>query len=161
VALLARKNAVTTDFDGWILVEEDEAAPRLMVDASEVVAAEGSSLKWNFRLSQPMANGGFWSIQLLPPEGHFSELDTDDLPASFLENYGILPPDPAVPLSQLGIFFSIEFLPGETMTTLSIPILSDGVQEPEEGVLLLLDGYGDPVVPLPIELMGRVPADSP
>jgi hypothetical protein len=47
------------------------------------------------------------------------------------------------------------------MTTLSIPILSDGVQEPEEGVLLLLDGYGDPVVPLPIELMGRVPADSP
>ncbi len=161
VVLLARKNAVTTDFDGWILVEEDEAAPQLTVDASEVVAVEGSSLSWNFRLSQPMANGGFWSIQLLPPEGRFSELDTDDVPASFLENYGILPPDPAVPLSQLGIFFNIEFPPGETMAALSIPILSDGVQEPDEGVLLLLDGYGDPVVPLPIEMTGRVPTDGP
>ena len=26
-----------------------------------------------------------------------------------------------------------------------------------EGVVLLLDGFGDPVVPLPIELTGEVP----
>ena len=47
------------------------------------------------------------------------------------------------------------------MAALSIPILSDGVQEPDEGLLLLLEGHGDPVVPLPIEITGRVPTDGP
>jgi hypothetical protein len=158
VTLLARKNAVTGDFDGTILVEEDEPAPQLTVDSGEVTAAEGSSLIWTFRLSEPMSNGGFWSVQLMPAEGHFPELDTDDVTASFLENYGIAPPDPAIPLSQLGIWLSIEFAPGETVKTLSIPIAADGVQEPAEGVVLLLDGFGDPVVPIPIELTGSVPA---
>jgi hypothetical protein len=161
VTLLARKNAVTGDFDGTVLVEEDEPAPQLTVDASDVTAAEGSSLIWTFRLSEPMSNGGFWSIQLLPAEGRFPELDTDDVTPAFLENYGIVPPDPAVPLSQLGISLSIEFAPGETVKTISIPIAADGAQEPDEGLLLLLDGFGDPVVPQPIELKGRVPAAGP
>ena len=156
VTLLAQKNAVTGDFDGSILVEEDDPAPTLTVDASHVTAAEGSSLTWIFQLSEPMANGGFWSIQFMPPAGRFPELDTDDVPASFLENYGITPPDPAVPLSQLGIFLSIEFTPGDRVATLSIPIAADGVEEPAEGVVLLLDGFGDPVVPTPIELTGVV-----
>jgi hypothetical protein len=30
--------------------------------------------------------------------------------------------------------------------------------EPREGVVLLLDGFGDPVIPVPIELTGTVPA---
>jgi hypothetical protein len=161
VVLLAKRNAVTTDFDGSILIEEDEAAPQLAVATRDVVAAEGASLTWNFQLSRPMVNGGFWSIQLLPPEGRFSELDTDDVPASLLENYGVSPPDPAVPLSQLGILLGIEFPPGETAAELSIPILADGKQEPDEGVLLLLDGFGDPVVPVPMEMTGRIPATAP
>jgi hypothetical protein len=156
VTLLAQKNAVTGDFDGTVLVEDDEPAPVLTVDAAQVTAAEGSSLTWTFRLSEPLANGGFWSIELMPAAGSFPELDTDDVPASFLEQFGIFPPDPAVPLSELGLFFSIEFLPGEQVATLTIPIAADGMGEPSEGVALLLDGFGDPVVPQPIELTGLV-----
>ena len=154
--LLAQKNAVTGDFDGTVLVEEDDPAPALTVDSANVAAVEGSSLTWTFRLSEPMANGGFWSIQLLPAAGRFTELDTDDVPASFLEMFGIVPPDPAVPLSDTGISLSIEFPPGESVVTLTIPIAADGVGEPSEGVSLLLDGFGDPVVPQPIELTGMV-----
>jgi hypothetical protein len=94
----------------------------------------------------------------LPPEGQFAELDSDDVPASFLEAYGIVPPSPAVPLSQLGIFLGIEFAPGEQVKTLTLPIAADAVQELAEGVALLLNAFGDPVVPQPIELTGMVPA---
>ena len=156
VTLLALKNAVTGDFDGSVLVEEDDPAPQLTVDVGDVVASEGSALEWTFRLSEPMANGGFWSIQLLPAAGRFPELDTDDVPASFLEAFGIDPPVPAVPLSELGLFLSVEFLPGESVASLAIPVAADSLVEPTEGVALLLDGFGDPVVPRPIELTGRV-----
>ena len=160
VTLLAQKNAVTGDFDGTVLVEEDEPAPVLTVDAARVTAAEGTSLTWTFRLSEAMANGGFWSIEFVPAAGRFPELDTNDVPASFLEQFGAIPPDPAVPLSSLEVFLWIEFLPGERVATLSIPIAADGLAEAEEGVALVLDGFGDPVVPKPITLEGFVPASS-
>jgi len=60
----------------------------------------------------------------------------------------------------LGIFLSIEFQPGQRVATVSIPIAADGVAEPKEGVALVLDGFGDPVVPRPIKLEGLVPASS-
>ena len=157
VTLLAEKDAVTADFDGTLLVEEDDPPPVLSVDANRVTAAEGSSLTWTFRLSAPLANGAFWTIQFLPAAGRFPELDSDDVPASFLENFGIEPPDPAVPLSELGLFLDLEFPPGVDTATLSLPVAADGVTEPAEGVVLLLDGFGDPVVPVPIELTGEVP----
>ena len=109
-------------------------------------------------MSEPMANSGFWFIQLVAPGGRFAELDSNDLPGSFLESVGITPPDPAVPLSELGIFLAIEVAPGTRETTLTIPIDPDGAPEPREGVALRLQGFGDPVIPRPINLTGLVPA---
>ncbi|HWM27982.1 MAG TPA: hypothetical protein VNQ14_05960, partial [Woeseiaceae bacterium] len=157
IALLARRNAVTGDFDASVLVEEDDPAPTLTVTAAHVTTAEGAALNWTFHLSEPLTHGGFWSLQFLPGGSRFPELDTDDVPASFLETYGIVPPDPAVPLSELGIFLSLEFMPGQTQATATVPVAVDGMAEPAEGVVLLLDGFGDPVVPVPIELTGSVP----
>ncbi len=157
VTLLAQRNAVTGDYDGSVQVADDEPPPSLTVDAAQVTTEEGGTLAWTFRLSAPLADSAFWSIQFLPAAGRFPELDTDDVPASYLEHFGIVPPDPAVPLSELGLFLGIEFAPGATEVTVSIPIAVDGLAEPTEGVALLLDGFGDPVVPLPIELTGEVP----
>jgi hypothetical protein len=157
ITLLAQKNAVTGDFDGSVQVTDDEPPPSLTVDAARVTAAEGAALTWTFRLSAPLADSAFWSIQFLPAAGRFAELDTDDVPASFLEQFGVVPPDPAVPLSELGLWVGIEFAPGSTEATVSIPIAVDDLAEPTEGITLLLDGFGDPVVPLPIELIGEVP----
>lgn len=159
VALLARRHAVTGDFDASVVIEEDDPAPRLTVDARQVTAAEGAALQWTFRLSEPMANSGFWSVQLVAADGRFTELDSDDVPRSFLESQGIVPPVPAIPLSNLGIFLGIEFPAGTRETTLTIPIDPDGKSEPREGLALRLDGFGDPVVPRPINLMGFVPAN--
>jgi hypothetical protein len=108
-----------------------------------------------------MTTGGFWSIDFLPPAGSARELDSDDVPASFLEQFGIIPPVPAVPLSQLGIFLSVEFAPGAQVATVSLPVAADGVAEGSERVALRLDGFGDPVVPVPIDLTGRVPGTVP
>jgi hypothetical protein len=155
VTLLAKKNSVTGDFDGTVLVEEDDPPPVLAVDAADVIAAEGAALVWTFRLSEPLANDAFWSIEFRPAAG-FPELDTDDVPATYLARFGITPPDPAVPLSGLGLFLGIEFAPGERVARLRIPIAADGVAEGTEGVMLVLDGFGDPVVPVPIEITGTV-----
>ena len=159
VTLLARRNAVTGDYDGTVVVEEDDPVPRLTVDASEVSATEGAELTWTFRLSQPMAGDAFWSLSLLAPEGAFRELDSDDVPRSFLELHGIEPPNPAVPLSELGLFFGIEFARGTREATVTIPIARDGRTEPLEGVTLRLEGFDDPVVPEPIDITGFVPAN--
>jgi hypothetical protein len=159
VTLLARRNAVTGDYDASFVVEEDDPVPRLTVDASEVTAAEGTELRWTFRLSEPMAGDGFWSLSLLAPDGSFAELDSDDVPRSFLELHGIEPPSPAVPLSELGLFFGIEFARGTREATVTIPIARDGRAEPPEGVMLRLEGFDDPVVPEPIDITGFVPAN--
>ena len=105
-----------------------------------------------------MANWAFWSVQILAAGGRFPELDTDDVDPAFLDQFGIMPPDPAVPLSELGLSLGVEFQPGETAVTVTIPTRSDGVAEPTEGVVLLLEGFEDPVVPQPIETTGRVTA---
>ncbi len=157
IALLAQRNAVTSDFDATILVEEDDPAPALRVHAADVSAPEGAALQWTFQLSEPLTHGGFWSLLFQPPGSRFAELDSDDVPAAFLYTYGIVPPDPPVPLSELGIFLYVEFMPGETTATVSVPIAVDDLAEPAEGIVLLLDGFGDPVVPVPIELTGLVP----
>jgi hypothetical protein len=157
VTLVARKNIVTGHFDGSALVEEDDPAPLLAVDARNATAAEGASLTWTFRLSAPMTTSAFWTIDFVPPAGTLAELDSDDVPAEFLARFGIVPPTPAVPLSQLGIFLDVEFAPGAMVATVSLPIATDGVAERSERVALLLDGFGDPAVPAPIELTGRVP----
>jgi hypothetical protein len=158
VTLLAQRNAVTGSFAGTVRVEEDDPAPSLAVDTAHVTVAEGAALSWTFRLSEPMASWAFWSVQILPAGGRFPELDTDDVEPAFLEQYGIAPPVPAVPLSDLGLWLGIEFEPGDIAKTVTIPIRSDGIAEPVEGVALLLDGFGDPVVPQPVEMTGRVAA---
>ena len=158
VTLLAQRNAVTGSFAGTVLVEEDDPAPSLAVDTAHVTVAEGAALSWTFRLSEPMASWAFWSVQILPAGGRFPELDTDDVEPAFLEQFGVTPPVPAVPLSDLGLWLGIEFEPGDTAKTVTIPTRTDGVAEPVEGVVLLLDGFGDPVVPQPIEMTGRVAA---
>ena len=105
-----------------------------------------------------MANWAFWSVQLIPGGGRFAELDTDDVEPAFLEQFGIVPPDPALPLSELGLFLGLEFEPGVTALSVAIPVRPDGAHEPAEGVVLLVDGFGDPVVPTPIEATGVVTA---
>ena len=156
VTLMARGHAVTGKFDGSVLLEEDDPPPVLAVDASHVTGAEGAGLRWTFRLSEALANGAFWPVEIRPAAGRFAELDTNDVTPEFLRRFGIEPPDPAVPLSALGIGLHVEFTPGERVTHLRIPISADGVMEGTEGVVLLLDGFGDPVVPVPIELTGTV-----
>ncbi len=74
ITLLAQRNAVTGDFDGSVLVEEDDPAPVLTVDAAHVTAAEGSSLTGHSasRTRWPMAGSGQYSC--CRPQ--------DDLPSS-------------------------------------------------------------------------------
>ena len=131
----------------------------LLVGFADVEAAEGGMLTWTFRLSKPLAESAFWSLQFQPAGGRFAELDTDDVPGDWLRGFGIEPPAPAVPLSELGLFLGIEFAPGTDVTTLSLPVAADGVTEPAEGVVILLEAFEDPVVPERMELTGVVPAN--
>ena len=79
-----------------------------------------------------MANWAFWSVQILPAGGRFPELDTDDVEPAFLEQFGITPPEPAVPLSDLGLWLGIEFEPGDTAKTVTIPTRPTGSPNPSK-----------------------------
>ena len=158
VTLLAGPGAVTGEYIGRVDVIEDDPAPVLTVDASEVTAAEGTSLVWTFRLSEGVDADLFWTVIPVAPDGRFPELDTDDLPAEWFEQFGVFRPDPAMPLSEAGLFLWIQFAPGQTETTLTLPIGADAQAEPAEGVVLVLERFDDPVVPEPIELVGTVPS---
>jgi hypothetical protein len=158
VTLLARRNAVTGVFAGTVEVVEDDPAPRLSIDVAQVTATEGASLTWTFRLSEPLANWAYWPVQIVAAGARFAELDTDDVEPAFLEQFGIGPPRPAVPLSELGLSLGLEFEPGVTARSVAIPVRADGTAEPLEGVSLRVDGFGDPVVPQPIGATGIVPA---
>jgi hypothetical protein len=158
VTLLAGPGAVTGEYTGRVDVVEDDPAPTLTVDAPTAVAYEGGELVWTFRLSDGVDAELFWAVQVVAPDGRFAELDTDDLPVVWFEQFGIPRPDPAIPLSQADLWLWIQFLPDQTETTLTLPIGIDEASEPEEGVALVLEGFDDPVVAEPIELVGMVPS---
>ncbi len=107
-----------------------------------------------------MANWAFWSVQILPAGRRFPELDTDDvLTRLSWSNSASRRPDPAVPLSALGLSLGIEFEPGDTAKSITIPTRSRRHRRTAEGVVLLLEAFGDPVVPQPIEMTGRMSAN--
>lgn len=106
---MALKGVVTGNYLGGVIVVEDDPSPTLNVVSRNVTAIEGSSLKWQFRLSAPTTGIDFYCY-LIPPNG--SELSSRDVPTSWLQAALITPPATPVPLSSLNIGAKVSFAYG-------------------------------------------------
>ncbi|MEU4154990.1 hypothetical protein [Actinoplanes sp. NPDC026670] len=147
VSAKAIRNAVVGDYDGGVVVREDEPAPDITITPSSEVA-EGSPLTWTASLSGPVDEYTYLIFLTQPPATGPELSSTDVDPAWFTENSG-QDPEPSRPLSSTNLQPFLEIPPGATSVDLTVPTVADGTAEGAEHVrfqgLFFLPGAWEPV----------------
>jgi hypothetical protein len=136
VAVGAVGGVVTGNYIGGVIVVEDDPAPTLSVDATEVTAVEGMSLEWQLNLSEPTTGTSFY-LFFVPPYG--TELTSNDVPDSWFHAQGVSPPSTPMPLSSLGVEARVDFAYGVKSATLVLPLAPDGTAEGNE--MVMMEGF--------------------
>jgi hypothetical protein len=147
VSAKAIRNAVVGDYDGGVVVREDEPEPEVTITPS-VTAAEGSPLTWTATLSG--AADDYTYLLLLPqaPTAGPELTSTDVDPEWFTANSGE-EPEPSRPLSATNVQPWLEIPPGTTTVQFTVPTVADGLAEGAEHVrfqpLFFLPNAWEPV----------------
>jgi len=162
VVIEAVKGVVIGNYSGILTVKEDDPIPRAFVNAKNVTAVEGRALRWLVELSSPADSTALFFKAIPPSEG--VELMTSDIDSRWFKSIGQRsPPFPPVPLSQYDVHIPVYFEGNVTRVNLTIPLVSDGLSEGDEVVILqsrkIVDWYYRPVFNN-ITLFGTVPAHS-
>jgi hypothetical protein len=137
VAVGAVEGVVTGNYIGGVIVVEDDPAPTLSVDATEVTAVEGMSLEWQLNLSTPTTGTSFY-FYFVPPRG--TELTSNDVPDSWFQAQGVSPPSTPMPLSSIVFLYArVDFAYGVKSAQLILPLVTDGTAEGNE--MVMIEGY--------------------
>src|SRR5205814_652388 len=108
--LSSPSNAVLGDKEGKSTIVDDDAAPSVSVNDVSVTEGNGAAVNATFTLSLSAASGQNVSVHYATADG------TGTAPA----DYGALPPA------------AITFRPGQTTKTVSVAVLGDTLDEPNE-----------------------------
>ncbi|MDR7275622.1 hypothetical protein [Catenuloplanes atrovinosus] len=130
----AESGLVIGDYVGTVDVRNDDPAAEVSVDPVADRVTEGDALTWRLTLSAP-SESRYDEIVLvaMPPADGTPELSTTDVdPRWLLDTFGV-PAEPSRPLSQV-VYWWPSLEPGQVTAELRIPIVADGVAEPEERV---------------------------
>ena len=130
VSAKAIRNAVVGDYDGGVVVRDDEPIPDVTITPS-VTATEGSPLTWTVTLSAPA--DAYLTLGLVPwtvPAG--PELSTTDVDPQWFTELTGQDPEPSRPLSDSGLAQFLEIEPGTTSFTFSVPTITDTIAEGAE-----------------------------
>ena len=156
----AVSNTTIGQYDGGLLVRNDDPMPAITITPTSATATEGSSLTWTVHLSAPADDSIYLLFPLQAPSTGPELSSTDVDPQWFTDNSGE-DPQPSRPLSQTGLSPYVGVEPGKTSADLSIPIVADGVTEPAEHVQMQAEvypaGFGDPV---PVAVIDGTVTDS-
>ncbi len=133
VFLKAISGVSTGNYTANFTVLDDDPSPTLTI--TSVPAVEGTPLTWTFTLSGPSGIGVSISYRARPP--HLQpELSTDDVPLHWLRHCARVPKSPR-PLSAARLWcLGVNIDPGQTVGTLQIPTVADGITEGTEYVRL-------------------------
>lgn len=129
----AMKGAVTGEYRGNYHAIEDDPIPNITVLKNNVIAVEGKSLTWKFKLSSP-TDGIALDCHLIHPKTG-TELSTYDVPSSWLRTHGYYQQPYSQPLSNLELYHNVYFEYGETSASFMMPIAEDRVAEKTERVV--------------------------
>jgi hypothetical protein len=137
----AVRGMVVGDYLGALLVFEDDPAPTVTITPVADRVAEGGTLTWRASMSEPAGVEVYVYGQPTPPGG--PELSSTDVDPQWFTDMTGEDPEPSRPLSETyaGVFGLIPA--GELSTELTIPTVTDSLDEPDEQVRLEMYGATD------------------
>jgi hypothetical protein len=154
VILKALSQVTTGEYVGTATVVEDDPAPTLTFEATTGRVAEGGTLVFTATLSAPIATDLWYGLTLGEVPGQ-PTLWTDDVTPEFLMTWAGWIADPPTPLWET-VYPTINIPAGATTATFEIPTVADGIAEGSEKITVTLQGWDDPLLPVPITLRGAV-----
>jgi hypothetical protein len=154
VVIKAMSEVTTGEYSGVLTVVDDEPAPTLTFEATIDRVAEGGTLVFTATLSEPIAIDLWYNLSFGEVAGK-PALYTDDVPEAFLMQWMGWIPVPAQPLWQ-SIWANLQIPAGATTGTFEIPTVADGILEGREYITVTMEGWEDPLLPLPITVTGIV-----
>ncbi len=125
------KGVVIGDYDGGVLVRDDDPAPTVTVRPVADRVTEGASLKWRVTLSAVADNAMYLSFLVQAPAGG-AELSTADLDPAWFKEWSGEEPLPARPLSGEDLALFADVPPGKLTADISLPTTRDTIAEPDE-----------------------------
>ena len=142
------KGVVIGDYDGGVLVRDDDPAPTVTVRPVADRVTEGATLKWRVTLSAKADSAMYVSFPVQAPASG-PELSTADLDATWFRDWTGEEPLPARPLSGEDLSLFADVPPGELTADISLPTARDTVAEPEEHTqlqaMVMPRDFGDPM----------------
>ncbi|MCM4081109.1 hypothetical protein [Paractinoplanes hotanensis] len=141
VSAKAVRGLVVGDYRGELLVSEDDPAPAVTITPVADRVTEGGTLTWRATIDKPAGVELFVYGQPTPPAG--PELSSTDVDPQWFTDVSGEDPDPSRPLSETfaGVFGVIPA--GESSVELTIPTVTDSLDEPDEQVRLEMYGITD------------------
>ncbi|MEV2230427.1 hypothetical protein AB0H69_17840 [Streptomyces phaeochromogenes] len=122
---------------GGVTVKDDDPMPTFSVAPVPSRVTEGQSLTWRITQSA-VADTEIWiDSAFVPVDG--AELSSTDVDPAWLEETTGESPTPSRPLSGMeGLYLPLSVPQGELSTDVTIPVVADGVSEPEESLRIQL-----------------------
>jgi hypothetical protein len=137
----AVRGTVVGDYDGGVLVHDDDPMPEVTVTPVADRVTEGAALTWRFTLSEAAGTDVYTLLPVLPPASG-AELSTTDVDPEWFEWHWGESPLPSRPLSETGLILVAYVPPGELTADVTIPTITDQVVEPEEHVRMRTETGG-------------------
>ncbi|MET0493031.1 MAG: hypothetical protein ABW000_07860, partial [Actinoplanes sp.] len=150
----AVRGTVVGDYLGGLVITNDDPVPTLTVAPITDRVAEGGSLAWRFTLSAPV-EGTTWAYGYPAEPATGAELSTTDVDPQWFTERAFEDPEPSRPLSSTGLFLEAAIESGQLTGELTVPTITDTLDEPDEIVDLQL-GTFDELVPAPEVVTGTV-----
>ncbi|MCU0280710.1 MAG: hypothetical protein MUE66_02515, partial [Acidimicrobiia bacterium] len=154
VLIKALSQVTTGQYSGALRVIDDEPAPTLTFEATTDRVAEGGTLVFTATLSFPLGLDLWYGLSFGEVAGR-ATLYTDDVTPEFMYQWSGWIPDPAQPLWQM-IWGNVYIPAGSTTGTFEIPTVADGILEGREYITVTMEGWEDPLLPVPITVTGIV-----
>jgi hypothetical protein len=154
LAAKAVRGTVVGDYSGGLLITNDDPMPSLTVAPVTDRVAEGGSLAWRFTLSAPV-EGTTWVYGFPAEPAAGAELSSTDVDPQWFTEQAFEDPEPSRPLSSTGLFVEAAIESGQLTGELTVPTITDTLDEPDEIVELHVGTFED-LVPAPEVVTGTV-----
>jgi hypothetical protein len=128
----------TSDYFGRLRVLDDDPSPRITFRRAASSVTEGEAARWRMTLARPVDYPVFVLGRVAHGSTRLERVSGADVPRHWLRVHAFPTPRRAQPLHEVATFLFEGLRPGRRRTTLTVPLLRDGVAEGREALSLRL-----------------------